>query len=275
MPNQRERQMENPEERPLTTHEEKTSLVLRQGNDWRKLHFYHKSDAIYQLTFVFCHRFLPINGDRTVDQMVQAARSGKQNIVEGSEDGRSSTEMELKLVNVARGSIRELLEDYKDFLHNGRFAIWKEGDPRYNSLIEYTRSHNDPKDYMRFAEKWSAEEFANTCLTLCYQVDAMINSYLKKLEKDFVTEGGIKERMYAARTGYRKEQDEKMKRLQTENQKLKANNAQLVTAVNEWKAKYNDLKQRALKAYYGQKEEIEKLRKRIEDIDRDRGDRRG
>lgn len=87
---------------------EKDYNVLRQGNDWRKLHFYHKADAIYQLTFIFCHRFLPISGDRTVDQMVQAARSGKQNIVEGSEDGKSSTEMELKLVNVARGSIREL-----------------------------------------------------------------------------------------------------------------------------------------------------------------------
>ncbi len=248
--------------------EKETSKVLRQGNDWRKLRFYHKADTIYQLTFIFCHRFLPISGDRTVDQMVQAARSGKQNIVEGSEDGKSSTEMELKLVNVARGSIRELLEDYKDFLHNGRFPLWKEGDPRYHTLLEYTRAHNEPKDYLPFAERWSAEEFANTCLTLCYQVDAMINSYLKKLQKDFVTEGGIKERMYAARTGYRKEQDAKMKSLETGNDKLKAENARLLAAVNAWKARYEDLKQRALKAYYGQKEEIERLRKMIDEMDK-------
>uniref|UniRef100_UPI0040277E88 four helix bundle suffix domain-containing protein n=1 Tax=Prevotella sp. TaxID=59823 RepID=UPI0040277E88 len=251
--------------------------VLKQGNDWRKLHFYHKADAIYQLTFVFCHRFLPISGDRTVDQMVQAARSGKQNIVEGSEDGKSSTEMELKLVNVARASIRELLEDYKDFLHNHRYAIWKDRDPqRYNSVLEYTRRHNEPNDYLPFADKWSAEEFANTCLTLCYQLDAMINSYLKKLQNDFVTEGGIKERMYAARTGYRKEQDAKMKNLEAENNRLKAENAQLLATSNAWKAKYEDLKQRALKAYYGQKEEIERLRKEINDktkIDDDRQDR--
>lgn len=185
--------------------------------------------------------------------------------------------MELKLVNVARASIRELLEDYKDFLHNHRYAIWKDRDPRrYNSMLEYTRRHNEPNDYLPFADKWSAEEFANTCLTLCYQLDAMINSYLKKLQNDFVTEGGIKERMYAARTGYRKEQDAKMKNLEAENNRLKAENAQLLATSNAWKAKYEDLKQRALKAYYGQKEEIERLRKEINDktkIDVDRQDR--
>ena len=253
--------------------DERPTQVLKQGNDWSRLRLYHKADAIYQLTFVFCHRFLPISGDRTVDQMVQAARSGKQNIVEGSEDGKSSSEMELKLVNVARGSIRELLEDYKDFLHNHRYTIWKDGDPRrYKDLLEYTRSHNNPKDYLPFAEKWSAEEFANTCLTLCYQLDAMLNSYLKKLQNDFVTEGGIKERMYAARTGYRKEQDTKMKNLEAENEKLKAENARLLTAWNAWKARYEDLKQRALKAYYGQKEEIERLRKMIEEINKNKKD---
>lgn len=252
--------------------EKDTSNVLRQGNDWSRLRLYHKSDTIYQLTFIFCHRFLPISGDRTVDQMVQAARSGKQNIVEGSEDGKSSSEMELKLVNVARGSIRELLEDYKDFLHNHRYTIWKDGDPqRYNSLLEYTRSHNNPNDYLPFADKWSAEEFANTCLTLCYQLDAMLNSYLKKLQNDFVTEGGIKERMYAARTGYRKEQDAKMKSLETENDRLKAENAKLLAAVNAWKARYEDLKQRAMKAYYSQKEEIERLREIINEKDDKQG----
>lgn len=78
--------------------------VLRSGTGWKTLHFYQKADALYQMTFVFCKRFLPTYGDRTVDQMIQAARSGKQNIVEGKEDGMTSMEMELKLLNVARSS---------------------------------------------------------------------------------------------------------------------------------------------------------------------------
>ena len=90
--------------------------VLLEGVNWKALRFYQKSEALYQMTFVFCERFLPKHGDRTVDQMVQAARSGKQNIIEGSEDGKTSTEMELKLLNVARSSIHELREDYKDYL---------------------------------------------------------------------------------------------------------------------------------------------------------------
>lgn len=86
--------------------EDDSERVLLEGANWKKLRFYQKSEALYQMTFVFCDRFLPKHGDRTVDQMVQAARSGKQNIIEGSEDGKTSTEMELKLLNVARSSTR-------------------------------------------------------------------------------------------------------------------------------------------------------------------------
>ena len=86
--------------------------VLKKAVVWKELFFYRKSDTIYQLTVEFCQRFLPAHGDRTVDQMVQAARSGKQNIVEGSEDGQTSSEMEIKLLNVARGSLQELRADY-------------------------------------------------------------------------------------------------------------------------------------------------------------------
>ena len=82
--------------------------VLRPTNRWKTLLFYQKANTLFQLTVVFCKRFLPKYGDRTVDQMIQAARSGKQNIIEGSEDGKTSTEMELKLLNVARSSICEL-----------------------------------------------------------------------------------------------------------------------------------------------------------------------
>ena len=85
--------------------------ILLLQTKWEELYFYRKADVIYQLTVSFCRRFLPKFGDRTVDQMVQAARSGKQNIVEGFADGVTSTEMELKLLNVARASLRELREE--------------------------------------------------------------------------------------------------------------------------------------------------------------------
>lgn len=90
--------------------------VLRRQNNWKELWFYQKTVVLYQMTFAFTRRFMPQWGDRTVDQMVQAARSGKQNIVEGSADGVTSMEMELKLLNVARSSIQELQEDYEDYL---------------------------------------------------------------------------------------------------------------------------------------------------------------
>lgn len=96
----------------MTTQQENNiPRVLRQQTNWKELFFYQKSEVLYQLTFVFCKRFLPAYGDRTVDQMVQAARSGKQNIVEGLADGVTSTEMQLKLLNVGRASIQELQQD--------------------------------------------------------------------------------------------------------------------------------------------------------------------
>ena len=95
---------------------ERIESVLKVQANWKNLWFYQKTVVLYQMTYIFTKRFLPIYGDRTVDQMVQAARSGKQNIVEGSADGVTSMELELKLLNVARASIQELLEDYEDFI---------------------------------------------------------------------------------------------------------------------------------------------------------------
>lgn len=241
----------------------KPGQVLRKTADWKNLRFYQKTDALFQLTFIFCQRFLPKYGDRTVDQMVQAARSGKQNIIEGSEDGKTSTEMELKLLNVARSSVEELREDYRDHINNHHLTLWEAGHPRFQSMMDFTKTHNRPEDYLTFAEKWSDEEFSNICLTLCFQVDAMMNSYLKSLEKTFVTEGGIKERMHKARTGYRQGQDERLKELETENLHLKA-------SLKQQQAAYEDLKHRALKAYNQQKEEIERLK---EELNRVRGER--
>lgn len=206
---------------------ESAQHVLREGTDWRQLHFYHKTDALYQMTFVFCRRFLPPHGDRTVDQMVQAARSGKQNIVEGAEDGKASTEMELRLLNVARSSLQELREDYEDFLKTRGLAIWTDAHPRYGALLAFCRSHNAAADYAPYWERWTAEEFCNTALTLCHITDRMMTSYLARLERAFVEQGGIKERMYAARTGYRREQDRLLAQLKTENAQLRAEVARL------------------------------------------------
>ena len=195
--------------------------VLKKAVVWNELYFYRKSDAIYQLTVEFCKRFLPAHGDRTVDQMVQAARSGKQNIVEGSEDGQTSSEMEIKLLNVARGSLQELRLDYQDYLNTHHLPMWPADSERQQRLREFCHSHNDYSDYAPFVVKMSDEEMANLLLTLCHQTDKMMCSYIEKLEHRFVTEGGIKERMYAARTGYRQTVDAHVQTLEAENQQLK------------------------------------------------------
>ena len=201
--------------------------VLKKPVVWKDLYFYRKSDAIYQLTVEFCKRFLPAHGDRTVDQMIQAARSGKQNIIEGSEDGQTSSEMEIKLLNVARGSLQELREDYVDYLHTHHLLIWPHDSERQVRLREFCHSHNDYDAYTSLADKMNDEEFANLLITLCHQTDKMMCSYVEKLEQRFVTEGGIKERMHAARTGYRKSQDEHMLRLEQENHALRQENQAL------------------------------------------------
>lgn len=247
------------------------SSIFRKVPRWQDLRFFQKTEVLYQMTFVFCHRFLPHHGDRTVDQMLQAARSGKQNIVEGTEDGKTSSEMELKLLNVARSSIGELRQDYEDFLKSRQLAIWSAEDKRHQSMQSFTKSHNLLKDYESFFHQWTAEEMANVGLTLCFQVDAMMNKYLALLEQDFVTEGGIKERMYKARTGYRRHQEEQMLELKQQNAQLQQQLTQLQQQLSlaqeeaaTWKASYEDLKQRALKAYYQQQDEIKALKDELE-----------
>ncbi len=196
------------------SHTGDSERVLLEGANWKKLRFYQKSEALYQMTFAFCERFLPKHGDRTVDQMVQAARSGKQNIIEGSEDGKTSTEMELKLLNVARSSIHELREDFKDYLLSRRLPVWDREHPRYAKMRDFTKVHNGLADYEPYFARWSAEEMANIGYTLCCQIDVMMNGYLATLEERFRKEGGMKERMHRVRTGYRAEQDRKMREME-------------------------------------------------------------
>lgn len=202
--------------------------ILRKQANWKKLWFYQKTVVLYQMTYVFTRRFLPKYGDRTVDQMVQAARSGKQNIVEGSADGMTSMELEIKLLNVARSSIQELLEDYEDYLPAHGLNKWSVGHPRYDTMLEYCRTHNYLSDYERFFEKWTDEEMANVGITLCRMVDKMMMTYQEKKVNEFTTDGGIRERMTAARLGYRTNQRQTIQQLQQqmdcvrqENEKLK------------------------------------------------------
>lgn len=192
-----------------------TPQVLRKQPNWEGLYFYQKSNVLYQLTFVFTKRFLT-RGDRTIDQMVQAARSGKQNIVEGSADGVTSMEMELKLLNVARSSIKELKEDYEDYIASRHLQRWKPGHERYDGMLKFCRKHNRIEEYQTFFDKWTDEEMANIALTLCHMVDRMMTTYQKQQEETFVKEGGIKERMTAARLGYRTNQREEIERLKRE-----------------------------------------------------------
>lgn len=260
--------------------------VLKQQANWDALFFYQKSDVIYQLTFAFCDRFIHLYKDRTRDQVIQAARSCKQNIVEGLADGVTSTEMQLKLLNVARASLKETREDFEDYLKSRHLLFYRKGEDRYDKMLSYCRYHNKLEDYEPFFSKWSDEEMCNCAITLCHMVDKMLMSFLAKLDREFVTEGGIKERMYKARTGYRQKQDERLKQLEEENPRLikqildlkgqleeqkeeqkrlmEEQKAQLEDALSlaaKWQAAYEYLKKRALKAYYEQQAEIERLKK--------------
>lgn len=255
--------------------QDKVPSVLKQQANWDALFFYQKSDVIYQLTFAFCDRFIHLYKDRTRDQVIQAARSCKQNIVEGLADGVTSTEMLLKLLNVARASLKETREDFEDYIKSRHLLFYRKGEDRYDKMLTYCRYHNKLEDYEPFFSKWSDEEMCNCAITLCHMVDKMLMSFLAKLDREFVTEGGIKERMYKARTGYRQKQDERLKQLEEENprlikqilelkEQLENQKKQLEDALSlatKWQAAYEDLKQRALKAYYEQQAEIERLKK--------------
>ncbi len=164
------------------------------------MRFYHRSDVLYQLTRVFTRQFFPRYGDRTVDQMVQAARSTKQNIVEGSVDGQTSTETELKLLGIARGSNQELLKDYEDYLKTKGLQEWHDSkNPRFNALHKFCTEHYLYDDYQDVLPKLNDEELANMAICLCHQVNSALEKHIKRVAEDFEVNGGTRERMMAAR----------------------------------------------------------------------------
>ena len=176
-----------------------TQIVLPHSG-YKNLIAYKKSDAIYQGTVLFCRRFLPAHGDRTVDQMVQAARSCKQNIVEGSSASGTSKETELKLTNVARASLDELLEDYLDWLKSHGETEWTRDDTRKTSAREFARAHADWEDWKPFFESRPPETLCNLQIVLIQQTKYLLDRMICRLEEDFKQYGGVRERMHAART---------------------------------------------------------------------------
>lgn len=188
--------------------------IFRKEERWESRYFYRKSVVLYQMTVAFCDRFLPKYGDRTVDQMVQAARSGKQNIVEGLADGVTSMEMKLKLLNVARASLKELREDYYDHIQRNHLCMWTEDHQRYDKMLKFCRFSNDLKDYEPFFSKWDEESFCNCAITLCHMVDKMLMNYMEQEEQDFKVNGGIREQMTRVRLGFRATQKEEIDALQ-------------------------------------------------------------
>ncbi|MBR1565432.1 MAG: four helix bundle suffix domain-containing protein, partial [Oscillospiraceae bacterium] len=208
-------------------------LFLPQHGHYSHLKVYKVAEALYDLTFLFCQRFLPPYGDRTVDQMVQAARSGKQNIAEGNQAAATSTETEIKLTNVARASLEELLDDYEDYLRTRSLPMWDMQHPRMASLRQWTRSRSFFDQYSDKAAQLSDEELANLCITLCHQAIYMLGQLLKTQQKRFVTEGGIKEQMHKARTGYRQQQDAMLEALRQENALLRQRVAELEKRMGE------------------------------------------
>jgi four helix bundle suffix protein len=181
---------------------EPAGFIPPHGN-YQALLSYQKAEVVYDLTYRFCQRFLS-RGDRTIDQMVQAARSGKQNIAEGSKAAGTSKEMELKLTSVARASLEELLVDYRDFLRVRDLRLWDKDSKEARFVCKLG---NKPgvsyETYREFCDTRPAEVVANIALCLIHQANYLLDRQIRRLEQDFVKEGGLRERMTRIRLQYR------------------------------------------------------------------------
>jgi restriction system protein len=168
---------------------------------------YRYSEIIHDLTVNFCNQFLPGREyQRTRDQMVQAARSGKQNIVEVVEDGRTSKKLEIKLLGVARASIEELTSDYEDFLRQRNFPKWPKEDPKVTRLKHYCYrishlSNLSGVGILKEKPQLPSKSIvaANLLLTLCHLVSFLLAKQISKAESDFVEKGGYTENLFRKR----------------------------------------------------------------------------
>ena len=166
---------------------------------YRKLITYQKAEIIYDGTIYFTKRFFNPR-DRTVDQMVQAARSGKQNIAEASMASGTSKETEIKLTNVARASLEELLIDYEDFIRTNKYQIWDKDGKYVKRFRELNRTPNaNYQTFIKAIENPNPEICANSMISLIKIVSYLLNRQIKTLEQAFINEGGLRERMTKAR----------------------------------------------------------------------------
>ena len=175
---------------------------IRQDNNYRTLMAFQKAECVYDVTYYFANKFLQ-KGDRTIDQMVQAARSGKQNLAEGNIDGVTSKEMEIRLTKVNRASLHELLLDYEDYLRVRGLEQWPYSDQRCVQTREFCKRHLDSAVYREKIKDRSDETIANIAITLIHQCDVLIKGLIEWQKENFLENGGIKEEMYRARKAYR------------------------------------------------------------------------
>ena len=173
---------------------------------YEKLFSYPKTQIIYDATLRFCDRFISIKS-RTHDQMVQAARSGNKNITEGRRISGTSKESEIKLTNVARASLEELLGDYQDYLRQHRQPLWDKNSKEALYVRKLGKKDDlSYEDFREFIETRPAEVVANILICLIHQANYLLDQQLKRLEQDFLKEGGLRERMTRARLAARAKQ---------------------------------------------------------------------
>ena len=174
------------------------SEFLPLKGNFRDLIVYQKAECIYDITYHFAHRFLAVN-DPTIDQMIQAARSGKQNIAEGSASSTTSRESELKLLNVAKASFKELMLDYEDYLRVRNLDRWSPESEKAQQTRTICSTHNDSAFYRQAIPSRSDETIANIALILIHQVDYLLYRLIEKRKEEFIAKGGVREELYRAR----------------------------------------------------------------------------
>jgi four helix bundle suffix protein len=180
------------------------NLIPAHGG-YRQLKSFQHAELVYDATVKFCDRFID-QRSRTHDQMVQAARSGRQNIAEGSQASGTSKKFELKLIGVARASLEELLLDCEDFLRQRGLMLWGKNHPTAQEVRRLAYKENRSyMTYRPYIEESPPETAANTLICLIHQTNYLLDQQLRQLEKAFLQEGGFTERLYQARSRKRRE----------------------------------------------------------------------